>query len=144
MPKFSLRIQFVNTFFYLYSALFQHHLSLCIQWLQGRNFCLLWVFLKWKNFLSKIKRINFIQPITCSLLPLQFLLNNLAHLQFLLAGDTIFIDRPQMLMDFSLPYAVKLNSTSKSSGKLTNTSYIRKQARQQPQDAKCWQRFFIP
>lgn len=114
MPKFPLRIQFVYTFFILYSALFQHHLSLCIQWLLGRKFCLLWVFLKGKNFLWKIKKINFIQPITCSLLPLQFLLNNLAHLLFLLAGDTIFIDRPRMLMDFSLPYAVKLNSISKS------------------------------
>lgn len=114
MSKFPLRIQFFYIFFILYFALFQHYLFPCFQWLLWRNFCLLWVFLKGKNFLWKIKRMNFIQPITCSFLPLQFLLSNLAHLQFLLASDTIFIDRPRMLMDFSLPYAVKLNSVSKS------------------------------
>lgn len=51
-----------------------------------------------KLFMKNEDYTHFIQPITCSLLPLQFLLNNLAHLLFLLASDTILIDRPQMLI----------------------------------------------
>lgn len=72
----------------------------------------------------------------------QVLLSNLAHLQFTVDSATIFTDRLQTLMDFSLPYTGKLNSISDSIRKADNI-YIRKQARQGHKGAKQQQRFSV-
>lgn len=144
MPKFPLRIQFDYIYILFYILLISAwSFPMCSMIARGKFLLFMSFSERKKTFLWKIKSRHFIQPITCSVLPLQFLLNNLAHLQSLLASDTILIDRPWMLMDFSLPYAVKLNSIPKSIRKADKYQLHKKNRPEQPQGVKRWQRFVI-